>query len=710
MPTTYWAAEEGPDIGKHLSERVEGYYRWCRSSPVIARILKSFRLMNGLSEKGASTWHTSRAGVQGELVKMRVGHFRNLAELRVTLATQEDPAWQPVATNSDHSSIAQATSVVGLLDYYYREQRVERHLKTALDDVQWTGEGFVLGGWDARKGRVVAADPESGEQVKEGDLTFRNPNTLDVIRDPYASSYSSISWRIVRDYGSKWDIAARYPEQADDITGIDRDGMDSADFRVSTDSPSDEIAVYHFFHDKTDAMPNGRYVIFLDSNIILFDGPLPYRDNPLKRCVEKELRGTPFGYTAMFEALGPQELTDALTSAIATQQTAGAVRKLVGVKGSGLNYKQLTQALGYLEVASMDQMPKPLDFADVSPQVFQFRAQLIQEMQQLTSINDIQRGVMNANVKSGAHAALYDAIALRAAGPLQKAYYQLAEDIGTFILHTLTDYAADSERTARIVGLQNRPLLYAFKGADLEGFDRVVIEATNHMGKTVTGKQAIADALLEKGALGQGELAGQKYIQVLRTGELEQLLEGPQANALRIKRDKELLSKGIGPVPMQPVMDPLTGMPVLGPDGQPETQPAPEPGRQYLAILACDSHWIDIPEYLSVLSSPEARESPEVTGAVFDAVTRKLDMWRSMDPDLLAVMGGQPPPSMAMPPQGPMGPPGGTQPPSRGEQSATPNPNGPPQPADSTSPLPKLPKNPATGQNHDTESGGGLVQ
>jgi hypothetical protein len=666
----YWATRPTDEIGPVLAEKAEAYFQFVRSSPIFSRIFRAYRARYGVGVSGYTN-ELTKGGAQGELVKVSIGHFRNLSEHRVTLATQQKPAWQPVATNSDYESVAQASVISGVLDYYYRERRISRYLVQALRDIHWGGEGFVFGGWDARKGETIAADPESGEEVKEGDLFFTNPNALDVVRDPHAESWGSLPWKMVRVWESKWNLAARYPEHAESITGFTKDDFGS---RIRSDgvSESDEVPVWHFFHEKSDAIPSGRYVILAGKDTVLFDGPMPYRHIPLFRLVEDELEGTPFGYTAMFDVLGPQEAYDKLTSAILTQQMAHAVRKIVGVKGSGLNYKQLSQGLAYVEVNSMDQKPQTLDFAEVSPQVFQFRDALAGEMQTIASVNDVVRGVVSENIKSGAHAALYDATALRAANALQEAFYQGAEDVGTFVLHSLTDFGGDSERTARIAGESNRGQVMKFTSGTLAGYERVTVEATNHTGKTATGKQAMADALLEKGALGQGEAAGHRYVSFVKTGNLEQLTESPQANAQRLKRDREMLSRGEQPTP-----------------------------------VITDPHWVDIPEYLTVLASPEARENPKVVEAVLGVVQAKLEMWRTMDPDLLMLLGGQPAPStQMMPPPGP-----------GGDMTPPPAPGGPPSPTDSVPPpepsgvpggpsLPSLPQNPAVGQPHDPAAGG----
>lgn len=695
-PTTYFAQDESEAFAQEAWSRIGAYYEFLRSSEHFARISKAFRYMYGVSGRDGTSWRLQRDGAKGELVRLQSGDFRNLAEHRVTIATQHKPTWNPIATNSDFASLTQTTLASGLLDYYWREKRVQRYLHRAVRQIQWAGEGFIFGGWDISKGEAVFFDPESGQEEKAGDLWFFNPSTRDVARDPFASSWEVSPWKAVRQPICKWDLAAQYPEKTEEILCLQDNPFDPLSGQPRK---TDEVSIWHFFHERTPACPNGRYAILGSDKTVLMDLPmLPYRRVPLIRLVEDEIEGTPFGYTAMWDTMGPLEAADKLSAAILSQQMAHAIPKIIGVKGSGLSYKMLATGLAYIEVNSMEQKPETLDLAEVNAQIFQFREALKAEAQEMANLNDVARGVVDESIKSGAHAALYDAIAQRGANALQEAYFSGCEDIGTFVLHTLADYAGDSERTARIIGEHNRQLVYTFTSDDLQDYERVTVEAVDSATKTALGKQAIADKLLDKGALGQGEIAGAKYITLVKTGELEQTTEAPQSNILRLKRDKEMLSKGIGPMPMQPTVDPLTGAPMLDAAGKPILQAAPEPGATYLPILETDPHWLDIPEYLTVLGSTEARQNADVIRAVTDAVMVKLEMWRNMSPDLIFLLGGQPAPTTMSAPGMP-GDTSGTPPPAPGGSNSTgPGPELPQQP--------QLPTNPATGQEHEMASGG----
>lgn len=660
--STYWAALPREELGQVLAKKVEDWRRFCGNSPIIKRQVKSFLAKYGFADRqGASAHEVTRGGKQGEIARLKVNHYGPLLRLRKTLAIQSKPAWSPVPTNSDHDSTADAAAATTLLDYYYRQQRIDRAMAQATDDCEWAGEGFVVGQWNVQLGEDVAVDDETGETLKTGDLEFWTPTPLEMIRDTTARGYKALRWKMPVRFENKWEMASQFPEHAEAILSADGKKWDVARLdRLTNEMEPDEIPVFHFFHEKTPAKPDGRYVVMVGEGTVLLDVPLPYRAVPVFRMAEEDLKGTPFGHSPMLDCLGPQEVLDALTSAIVSQQTAHAIRKLVAVKNSGLNYRQLADAMAVLEVNDMSQKPTTLDFSEVSPQVFAFRERLISEMQMLANVNDVVRGVINPNVKSGAHAALYDATAIRASNDLQEAYHQLAEDLGTFVVHTLADYAGDSERTYRIVGEANKGLVQTFSSSKLAGIERVQVEVTNHVGKTATGKQAIAELLLQSGALGQDPGAVQKFIQLIRYGQLDEMLEGPTHNLMRIKRQKESLSRG-----------------------------------ERNSLLISDTHWLDIPEKLAVLAQPETRANEAVVAAVLEEVAEHLALWSQMPPDMLAAMGGPPPPSMTPMPM-PGAPSGTPAPAPGGPQSATDMPG-----AGADMPeAPNMPINPATGAPH----------
>jgi hypothetical protein len=232
---------------------------------------------------------------------------------------------------------------------------------------------------------------------------------------------------------------------------------------------------------------------------------------------------------------------------------------------------------------------------------------------------------------------------------LQKGFQRLREQVRTANIELLKRYA-NSKRVALIAGKATGYMRREFTADDLRDIDRVTVEAINPALRTMAGKKAVADELLQRGML----QTPNQYILLLTTGKLEPLFEGEEANLMRIRRNKELLQAGIGLPPV-----------ATGPDGMPLVDPATglaqfaDDGAQHVRPLKTDTHWLDIPEYLAVLAMPDARERPEVVQAVTGVVEYQLALWRSMDPALVAVLKGQPAPALAAPPP-PPAPPGPT--------------------------------------------------
>jgi len=275
-------------------------------------------------------------------------------------------------------------------------------------------------------------------------------------------------------------------------------------------------------------------------------------------------------------------------------------------------------------------------------------------------------------------AALLEAKAIQYHAQGQAAYYKLVEKVRTGVLKLLQRFAREP-RVAQLVGSANSWALKEWSAKDIRSVDKVTVEPVNPMLKTFAGRMSMLDVL-------GPDLPRDAKMSLVLTGTLEEKLDGPKAHEGRLAKEKEMLRRGIGlpPVDMEASME--QGAPVFAPTTEAAIRPLPS-----------DPHWLDIPEYLSVLASPESRANPRVVTAVLDLVEEKLRLWRTMSPDLLALLNGPPAPStmqaaMAMGVPPPPMPSGGEGPTASPDAMST----GGDTPRDV--PMPKPPPNPLTGQ------------
>ncbi len=596
---TYWAASGPKEIADAILDRVESYYRFLSYTGRLDLYRRAWTYYYRPRMTGA---RLNPQGEQGELTAASINHYRNLLSHLETMTTQQRPAFEPRATNSDEKSQAQVVLAGGLLDYYMREKQMERYLKGATKLGLIFGEGFVRSEWDATGGRVYG-QTASGTPAYEGDMKYSTYSPLDCIRDVTLSDPAKSNWEILRDEENKFDLAAKFPELADDILD---ESFDMLEYATTTSvnglvglEDSDNIFTYTLLHAPTSALPQGRLVKCLDNGTVLLDGPLPYKKTHVDRVAPDEEAGTIFGYSVGFDLLPIQEAIDILYSTVITNQSTFGVQNVLVPKGHDLSVSQIAGGLNLTEYNPQVGKPEAFNLTQTPPEIFNFIGMLEKTSETISGVNSVARGNPEASLKSGAALALVQSMAIQFSQNLQQSYARLVEDVGTATIEILQEFAS-VPRVAAIVGKSNRPLMKSFQGSDLDQITRVTVDMGNPLTRTTAGKVNLADALAERNMIDNPD----QYIQVITTGRLEPVIESKQSRLLLIKGENENLSEGID----QPV-------------------------------LMTDNHVQHILEHGIVLNNPEARtnQDPRVAKATLDHIQQHLTFLD--DPTVQRLMG-----------------------------------------------------------------------
>lgn len=600
MIDKYWAEKDINEIGSEILTKCEDYAEYLRTSGRFYLWKRSYNAYYRQLQQGGKL---RRTGEQGEFTAINVNHYRNLLLHLKTMVTQSRPAFEPRATNTDYKSQAQTILAAGLLEYYQREKRLERFFKQALEMAIVLSEGFISTTWDTTLGDVYDMDLD-GNEVRDGDVLYKLHSPLDVVRDFMKENPNNQDWIIVRDFFNRYNLAKQHPDLAEKIlmspSKTEEDRTNNLRFYLHDES--DDVAVYTLYHKKTPVLPNGRMVQCLDSDVVLFDGPIPYRDIPVRRIGAEDQMGSPFGYTIGFDLLPIQEAIDALYSTVVTNQSTFGVQNIMIPKGSGISVEQISGGLNVMEYDSKLGPPQALNLTQTPPEVFSF-IQMLEELQQtISGVNSVARGNPETNLRSGAALALVQSMALQFSQNLQQSYVELIEDVGTDTINLLRDFAK-TPRIAMISGKSNRPILREFTGDDLDQINRVTVDIGNPLSRTTAGRVNLAETLIQNGMIENPD----QYLQVISTGRLDPVIEGKQAEMLNIRAENEALSAG---------------------------QPA-------IAVVT-DNHAMHIMEHKVVLASPEARRNLQLVEAVTEHLMDHINLLKTTDPVLLQLMGQQP--------------------------------------------------------------------
>lgn len=601
---TYFAEKPAEEIVSYLTRKSNYWFESLKNNTYLDKLYTSWMFYHGVYFNGDGH-KIDFGGEQGELVNLSINHFRNIAQHILVMVTSNRPAFQARAVNTDKKSIIQTNLANGLLDYYMREKRLERYLKKAVEFAVVMGSGYIKMDWNSNVGETYDYNEELGVDIKEGDVVFRNLSPLDVVFDSTKNNSSENDWVICRTFKNKYDFIKMYPDKAKDIQNlkVKSEYFNDREFLGTVYDETTDIPVYEFYHNRTEAMPNGRYMLYLDDDIVLIDTPLPYRELPVYRISPSEILGTQYGYTTMFDLMPAQEAVNSLYSTVLTNQNAFGVQNVYVERGSDVDINELNGALNIVTGNKGFAPPQALNLTQTPAEIFNFIQMIEKAMETISGVNSVARGDPQSSLKSGNALALIQTQALQFVSGLQQSYIQLIEDVGTGLINMLKDFAS-VPRVAAIVGKNNRTEMKEFTGDDIDTINRVIVDVGNALANTAAGRSEIANNLLQ---MKPEEFTVEQYLQVMTTGNLNTMTEDVIDENMLIRSECEDLVQG-----------------------------------KEVIALALDKHSQHIKEHKYILSDSELRKDEGLVTRVLNHVQEHINLLRNTDPALLAMVGEQP--------------------------------------------------------------------
>ena len=660
----YWAAKSGQELAKEVMKRVDNYYSFAKTNDVFDNFDRSFKAFYG-KPFNSSTGDSNEIlaeGDQGEYLKLSVNHYANFIRHQVNLVLSEKPAYKPVAATTNSEQESQAYQTQPMLESLQSKLDMDRHDRDWVLKAVMGGEAYKRLEWDAKAGYDYNGIPSGN--VKVSILTC-----LDYIKDIHKRSQQDGKWGIVRNFRNKHELAATYPDQAEAILALSaKEGMEESDraLGVSDDErDEDDIAVFELLHERTPALPRGRYAVVVSEDLVLLDGvDLPYDSCHIYSLSAEDKVGTATGHSLVFDLLSIQEAINHLYSIVFTNQKTFGHQNILCPEDANISVEQVAGGLNFIKWrATMPGVkPEPLNLTATPAEIFSFIQQLEKVMETLSGVNSTVRGNAPANLESGSALALLESQSKSFASGLTQSFTNNSERAVTGLIQIIKRCAQVPMKLA-LAGEDN-----TFRVADLtaETFSFVdSVRAERVMSNSFAVKSEIGNTLLNGGHLNPNQ-----YITFWNTGRLEAMTDAPMKERLAIKRNIEKWRRGE-----------MVSEPVI-----------------------TENHALHIKEEAAVLFDDEFRANPDAVMSVTAHLQQHIMLLATPDPimqNLLMVLGQQP---LMLPPTPPVGGPNdkGSQPTPPGNPPSMAGPAGPE--------LPSLPNNPSTGEQWNPVDGGGAVQ
>ncbi len=607
----YFAAKPPQEAASIILAKADNWFNTLEENGYLEKLREMWMAYYGAYYSDINSGHKiTFSGEQGEITNLPINHLHNLGKHIKNMVTANRPAMQARATNTDTESLIQTKLANNLLDYYLREKRLEDYFDKAVESAIVLGTGFIKMEWNATSGEIYDYNEDTKSPIYEGDVQFKNLSPFDVVFDTNKED-THHDWVLCRSFKNRWDLVAKYPEFEAEILKVEtKDKQNRYSIGSILYDETDDVAIYEFYHRRSESMPDGRYMMMLSDELVLIDSPMPYRKLPVYRISAGDIMGTPFGYSDLFDVLPIQDAINSLYSTILTNQNAFGVQNVLVPRGSDVSEENLGGALNVISYNSQFGPPTALNLTSTPPEIFNFVGMLEKTAETISGVNSVARGNPETSLKSGNALALVQSMALQYMSGLQQSYVRMMEDVGTGLILMLRDFAA-VPRIAMISGVENKTVMKNFNGDDLSNVNRVIVDVGNPLAKTTAGRVQMAEQLLQMGLIKTPE----QYISVMNYGKLETMTDGIDKQLLLIRDENETLISG-GTVQ---------------------------------AILT-DQHSTHIKEHRDVLSDSELRKDPQLVMNVLNHIQEHIDLLRQTDPNTLMLLGEQPLQPMAPPP------------------------------------------------------------
>jgi hypothetical protein len=138
--------------------------------------------------------------------------FKNFRLLHSQLSANP-PSVVVRPTSADSSDKRKADAADRLIRFAIRQYKLQELFDQATANVLQYGTGFIKTIWDQEKGDIIDVNPETGEVLMDGDISFSIPSPWDIYLDPDATTWDDVKFVFER-IAMPWEEALfRFPDK-----------------------------------------------------------------------------------------------------------------------------------------------------------------------------------------------------------------------------------------------------------------------------------------------------------------------------------------------------------------------------------------------------------------------------------------------------------------------------------------------------------------
>lgn len=620
-PNTYWATWRTLDFLPHVFGLIDQYYKKLDKHGMLKLWEECYAAKHGTNIiEGHMSSKISFAGPNGEVVIVFANLYRNLLKHVLNTVTAQTPDTQPIASNSEYDTKKQIEACKNVQEHYRAALNMPEKYRKCVDFQLDYGMSYIVQFWD-----------EEAQELRCESATPRRVIT------PLESNHPNDPWSIWVERLSRWEAIAKYnvkEKDYDNITNLNIVHQGSVvGWYFDSDQESydnDYVDIYHFWHRRCKALPQGRYSIFCNDHVSFSDHlkeTLPFEYFPVHSFIPERITESPFGYSVGFDLLGQQKILNSTLSAMFSGQDKNKTFVAVPVGSSNPMPVEGDPNLSLIQYPTTQPNSgvHSIQIFNVPEQLFKTLKETKELAQMLAGLNSTAMG--DSQAKSGSHAALLFSVTQQFQTALIDSYIDLIEDVDTARISLIKNNLPETI-ILRVSGDDKEVYLEDFHRDDISNIKGIVrAQGISPVLSTPAGRISVGETIMKIPPEQRRD-----YIHLLNTGRLEDSEDFREATEedMVFSYERQALSdpKGLHIITVETKRY----------DGTPDSYQAVAEVR----AMVTDDHPKHTRSHKNLLNSPQVRNNAELVKVVTAHIEEHVWLRRWGSRDLLMISGQEP--------------------------------------------------------------------
>jgi hypothetical protein len=478
--------------------------------------------------------------------------------------TKTKPVMSATPGGSGDSDLKAAQMAQALLEYWWTDFAMDDKLEEALLWSIIAGQGYWKITWDPHAGKAMkflldpTGKPITDDSLKDlfrsqltqmkiqpqektvymGDIKIEVPSPFDVYIDPAAKIFEDARYAICEHNLDPDEIHARWNVwlEPDKVSATPDASLPFANASDTADNTVKAVHVGYF--RPSPALPNGRYVVWVDSpDKILEDGPWPYpfTDLPLIKFPGIRIPGQVYDSSVVEHAIPLQKELNRTISQIVQYKNL-TIKPRIWAPAGSLAGTRITDEPGVVNEFNPigDHKPEIERMPAMQSYVFDHLTGIRNALREVFGLTEVSEGNLPPNLEAGVAIDLLQEMSTDRLAPTIKLIEMALGRGGQLMLGLAQQYYIEP-RMLKIKGSGGSIQVKRFSQADIEGAINIHVESGSALPRTRAGRQARIQWMMENQIIRPDQ--GYKYLDIADLKGLGAQFQSAEDQALR-EQDK----------------------------------------------------------------------------------------------------------------------------------------------------------------------------